>query len=69
MLLDIPVPEIKRFERELLEYVSQNYSSLKEEIKDKQELTDAIEEQLKEAISKFKEEFEVEVADEGSLAV
>jgi len=69
MLLDIPVPEIKRFERELLEYVSQNYASLKEEIKDKQELTDAIEEQLKEAISKFKEEFEVEVADEGSLAV
>ncbi len=69
LLLDIPVQEIKRFERGLLEFVSQNYSSLKEEIEDKQELTDAIEEQLKEAISKFKEEFEVEVADEESLAV
>ncbi|HKL41499.1 MAG TPA: F0F1 ATP synthase subunit alpha [Clostridia bacterium] len=69
LLMDIPVSEIKRFERGLLEFVSQNYASLKEEIEDKKELTDAIEEQLNEAISKFKEEFEVEVADEESLAV
>ncbi|MEA1974090.1 MAG: F0F1 ATP synthase subunit alpha [Bacillota bacterium] len=58
-LMDIPVSDVTRFEAEFVEFINQKYSSLKEEIRAKQKLTDEIEVQLKEAISKFKEGFKV----------
>jgi F-type H+-transporting ATPase subunit alpha len=58
-LMDIPVSDVTRFEAEFIEFINQKYSSLKEEIRAKQKLTDEIEVQLKEAISKFKEGFKV----------
>jgi len=58
-LMDIPVSDVTRFEAEFIEFINQKYSALKEEIRAKQKLTDEIEVQLKEAISKFKEGFKV----------
>ncbi len=58
-LMDIPVSDVVRFETELITFVNEKYSSLKDEIRAKQKLTDEIEEQLKKVISKFKEEFNI----------
>lgn len=61
-LMDIPVSEVTRFESEFLEFMNEKYSSLMDKIRAEKKLTDEIEEQLKDAISKFKEKFEVEQA-------
>jgi len=58
-LMDIPVEDIIRFEREYIEFVNEKYPSLRDKIRSEQKLTDEIEEQLKVSISKFKEGFKI----------
>src|SRR5437763_6347987 len=54
---DIPVGEVRRFERELHEWVSTRYRDLLDQIKNEKTLPD--EEKLTEAINSFKERFSV----------
>ncbi|MDX1657756.1 MAG: F0F1 ATP synthase subunit alpha [Nitriliruptorales bacterium] len=54
---DIPVGDVRRFEKEMHEYLQSRHSDLLEELRD-QKLTDEREEQLDSAIGSFKETFE-----------
>ncbi len=56
---DIPVSNVNRFEEELLSYVDNNHSDLKDDIKRAGKLEDDIEERLISIIEEFKELFEV----------
>jgi len=58
-LMDIPVRDVLRFEREYKEFINEKHPSLRDKIRNEQKLTDEIEEQLKASISKFKEGFKV----------
>ncbi|MFW5980410.1 MAG: F0F1 ATP synthase subunit alpha [Halanaerobiaceae bacterium] len=57
---DIPVDNLQRFEDQSLNYIGNNYSELPEKIKAEEELTEDIEENLKQAIEEFKETFKIE---------
>src|SRR6202011_6144615 len=59
---DIPVGEVSRFERDLLEYARTRYASLLKGIAEKKQLTDAIRVELKHAIEEFKERFQAATA-------
>ena len=62
-LLDgVPVSEVRRFERELLEFVDANQSSILKTIKEKKALDDSIRAEIKKAVETFKERFTAEVA-------
>jgi F-type H+-transporting ATPase subunit alpha len=62
-LLDgVSVSEVQRFERELLEFVDANQSSILKTIKEKKALDDIIRAEIKKAAEAFKERFTAEVA-------
>jgi F-type H+-transporting ATPase subunit alpha len=56
---DIPVSQVPRFQEELREFMRTEESVLKE-IREKKELSDALEQRLEEQIEKFKQTFNVE---------
>ena len=56
-LMDIPVPAIKRFERELLEFVKDKYPQALEMAVGKDGLTDELDQLLADVISEFKKTF------------
>lgn len=54
---DIPVDQCRRFEREFYEFVDSKYPELPKEIKEKKQLDDSIQENLRKIIEEFKGEF------------
>ena len=58
----VPVNEVRRFERELLEFVDANHGSILKTIKEKKALDDSIRAEIKKAVDAFKERFTAEVA-------
>src|SRR6267154_118316 len=57
-LLDaVPVPEVRRFEREFLQFVETNYPSILKNVATKKALDDGIRAEVKTAIEAFKERF------------
>ncbi len=62
-LLDaVPVPEVRRFEQEFLQFVETNYPSILKNIAAKKALDDAIKAEVKTAVDAFKERFTAAVA-------
>lgn len=57
-LLDIPVEDITRFEKEFFEYLDTKYPEVPKAIADEKVISEATEEALKKAIAEFKAEFE-----------
>ncbi|MGM0419976.1 MAG: F0F1 ATP synthase subunit alpha [Bacillota bacterium] len=57
---EIPVSNIRRFEKELLSYCRTSYSELLEDIISEGKLTEEMEEKLKEIINEFKETFSIQ---------
>jgi F-type H+/Na+-transporting ATPase subunit alpha len=53
----VPVPEVRRFEREFLQFVETNYPSVLKNIAAKKALDDAIRADVKKALDAFKERF------------
>jgi F-type H+-transporting ATPase subunit alpha len=62
MFDDIPVPEVRRFEREFLQFAETNYPSLLKNIAAKKALDDGIKAEIKAAVEAFKERFTVAAA-------
>jgi len=62
MFDDVPVPEVRRFEREFLQFVETNYPSLLKNIAAKKALDDGIRAEIKTAVEEFKERFRVAAA-------
>jgi len=58
----IPVPEVRRFEREFLQFVETNYPSVLKNIAAKKALDDGIKAEIKTALDAFKERFTAAVA-------
>jgi F-type H+-transporting ATPase subunit alpha len=58
----VPVPEVRRFEREFLQFVETNYTSALKNIAAKKALDDAIKAEIKTAVDAFKERFTVAAA-------
>jgi F-type H+-transporting ATPase subunit alpha len=58
----VPVGEVQRFERELLEFVEANHAPLLKTIREKKALDDSIRAEIKKAVDAFKERFTAEVA-------
>ena len=56
-LLDIPVADILRFEKELFEYIDTKYPEIPSGIASEKQMTPEIEEKLKKAITEFKASF------------
>ncbi len=56
-LLDVPVEDITRFEKEFFEYLDTKYPEVPKAIADEKVISEAMEETLKKAISEFKAEF------------
>jgi F-type H+-transporting ATPase subunit alpha len=66
-LLDsIPVDEVGRFERELLQFVEANHPAILKSIREKKALDDAIRADIKKAVEAFKERFSAAVAQAAS---
>src|SRR6516225_9652664 len=55
----LPVPEVRRFEREFLQFTETNYPSLLKNIAAKKALDDGIKAEIKKAVDAFKERFTV----------
>jgi F-type H+/Na+-transporting ATPase subunit alpha len=58
----VPVAEVRRFEREFLQFVETNYPSVLKNIAAKKALDDAIKGEIKTAIDAFRERFAAAVA-------
>jgi F-type H+-transporting ATPase subunit alpha len=58
----VPVPEVRRFEREFLQFVETNYPSILKNIAAKKALDDTIKGEIKTAVDAFKERFAAAVA-------
>jgi len=58
----LPVSEVRRFEREFLQFAETNYPSLLKNIATKKALDDAIKAEIKKAVDAFKERFTVAAA-------
>jgi len=58
---DVPVKQVQQWERDFLHFVHSKYNSLVEDLDTKQELTDAIAEQIIAAIKDFKTGYKPEV--------
>jgi len=58
----VPVPEVRRFEREFLQFVETNYPSILKNIATKKALDDGIKAEIKTALEAFKERFTAAVA-------
>ena len=56
-LLDIPVEDVLRFERELFEFIDTKYAEIPESIRTEKEMKPEIEEKLIKAIEDFKKDF------------
>ncbi|NPA50314.1 MAG: F0F1 ATP synthase subunit alpha [Epsilonproteobacteria bacterium] len=56
---DIPVSEVTRFEKELYIFVETKYPQILEKIREKKQLTEEIEEELKKMLEDFKSQFKV----------
>lgn len=56
-LLDIPVEEVQRFEKELFEFIDTKYPEIFETIRTNKKLDDSLEEMMVKAITEFKAEF------------
>jgi F-type H+-transporting ATPase subunit alpha len=54
---DLPVEVCRRFEREFHEYLAEKYADIHHEISTKKDLPDTVAAKLKDAVTKFKEEF------------
>ena len=67
-LMDIPVKDIKRFEREFLQFVEESYHSLKQEIAEKKELTEDMKNELDKAIKEFKSSFNVKTEEKSAVS-
>jgi len=57
---DIPVDNISRFEKQILEFMDANFPEIGEKIVETGKLDDDLEEKLKEAIKEFKKGFKIE---------
>ena len=53
----LPVPEVRRFEREFLQFTDTNYPSLLKNIAAKKALDDSIKAEIKTALDAFRERF------------
>jgi F-type H+-transporting ATPase subunit alpha len=58
----VPVPEVRRFEREFLQFAETNYPAILKNIAGKKALDDAIRAEIKAAVDAFKERFTVAAA-------
>ncbi|MBR1478748.1 MAG: F0F1 ATP synthase subunit alpha [Lachnospiraceae bacterium] len=56
-LLDVPVADINRFEKEFFDFLDTKYPEIPSTIADKKVIDDALEEKLKKAIAEFKASF------------
>lgn len=56
-LLDIRVDQVRRFETELLDYIDRNYPQIPENIRNMKQISEALGENLRAAITEFKKEF------------
>ncbi|MGM0602176.1 MAG: F0F1 ATP synthase subunit alpha [Bacillota bacterium] len=56
---DLPVDNLGRFEKEFLSFLDSNYPEIGEEIKESEQLSDELKENLKSAIKEFKDMFQV----------
>src|SRR5438309_1974289 len=62
-LLDsVPVPEVRRFEREFVQFVETNYPSIPKNMAAKKALDDGLKAEIKTAVKAFKERFTVAAA-------
>jgi F-type H+/Na+-transporting ATPase subunit alpha len=66
MLDSIPVSEVQRFERELLQFVEANHPAILKAIAQKKALDDTIKGDIKKAVEAFKERFSAAVAQAAS---
>src|SRR6202047_4832410 len=64
----IPVPSVRRFERELLAFVETNNSGILKSIAEKRALDDNIKSAIKKAVEAFKERFATDVEEAGESA-
>jgi F-type H+/Na+-transporting ATPase subunit alpha len=53
----VPVGEVRRFEKEFLEFVETNHAGILQDISEKKALDDAIRGNIKTALDAFKERF------------
>ena len=53
-----PVEAVKEYERQMLEFMESKYADLLNEIKEKSEISDELEEKLKKALDEFKSVFQ-----------
>jgi F-type H+-transporting ATPase subunit alpha len=54
---DVAIDDVKRFEKEMLEFVKTSHPELVREIEEKRDLDDELEEKIRRVISEFKERF------------
>jgi F-type H+/Na+-transporting ATPase subunit alpha len=64
----IPVPSVRRFEREFLAFVETNYPGILKTIAEKKALDDNIKSEIKKAVEAFKERFATDVEEAGESA-
>ncbi len=64
----IPVPSVRRFEREFLAFVETNYDGILKSIVEKKALDDNIKSEIKKAVEAFKERFATDVEEVGESA-
>jgi len=64
----IPVPSVRRFEREFLAFVETNYDGILKSISEKKALDDNIKSEIKKAVEAFKERFATDVEEAGESA-
>jgi F-type H+-transporting ATPase subunit alpha len=64
----IPVPSVRRFEREFLAFVETNYPGILKTIAEKKALDDNIKSEIKKAVDAFKERFATDVEEAGESA-
>jgi F-type H+-transporting ATPase subunit alpha len=64
----IPVPAVRRFEREFIAFVETNHSGILKSIAEKKALDDTIKGEIKKAVEAFKERFAPDVEEAGESA-
>jgi F-type H+-transporting ATPase subunit alpha len=64
----IPVPSVRRFEREFLAFVETNYPGILKTIAEKKALDDNIKSEIKKAVEGFKERFATDLEEAGESA-
>jgi F-type H+/Na+-transporting ATPase subunit alpha len=64
----VPVPSVRRFEREFLAFVETNYPGILKTIAEKKALDDNIKSEIKKAVEAFKERFATDVEEAGESA-